>query len=75
MFIYKIDVMGKLKEKGYTIKELKQEPYNIGSSQFDKIRNGKMVGINVLEKLCALLDMQPGSIIKYIPDANTEDHA
>ena len=68
MFEYKIDVMEKLKEKGYSIKELRAAPYNIGGSQFDKIRRGEIVGINVLEKLCALLDLQPGSIIKYIPD-------
>lgn len=71
MFIYRIDVLKKLKEKGYTLKYLK-DTYNIGNSQFDKIRRGDMVGINVLDKLCTLLEMQPGTIIKHIPE-NKED--
>ena len=27
-----------------------------------------MVGIIALEKICSLLDMQPGNIIKYVDD-------
>jgi len=73
MFVYKIDVLKKLKEKGYSIKELKEKPYNIGSSQFDKIRKGEMVGINVLDKICTLLEMQPGTIMKHIPDEKEEN--
>lgn len=67
MFVYKIDIMQKLKEKGYTLKELKKD-YQLGASVFDKIRKGEIIGIITLEKLCFLLDLQPGSIIKYIPD-------
>lgn len=73
MFVYKIDVLKKLKDKGYSIKELKEKPYNIGSSQFDKIRKGEMVGINVLDKICTLLEMQPGTIMKHIPDGKEEN--
>lgn len=65
MIIYKFDVLKKLKEKGYTITELKKV-YGIGDSQLDKFRKNEIVGINVLDKICGLLEMQPGSIIKYI---------
>ena len=67
MFIYKFDVLEKLKEKGYNTIVLKRD-YKIGDSAFNKFRRGEMVGINVLEKICGLLEMQPGSIIKYVPD-------
>ena len=72
MFLYKIDLLKKLKEKGYTTAILKKE-YGIGDSQFDKIRKGEMVGINVLDKICTLLDMQPGTIMKHIPDEKKEN--
>jgi len=67
MFVYKIDVLKKLKEKGYNTTILKSK-YQIGDSQLTKFRRGEMVGINVLEKICCLLEMQPGSIIKFVPD-------
>ena len=31
-------------------------------------RYGDMVGIIALEKICTLLDMQPGNIIKHVED-------
>ena len=33
-----------------------------------------MVGIIALEKICSLLDMQPGNIIKYVEDTNKQKH-
>ena len=67
MFLYKIDVMKKLKEKGYTAAILKTK-YKIGDSQLDKLRKGETIGINVLDKICTLLELQPGSILKHVPD-------
>lgn len=31
-----------------------------------RLRKNEMIGIKTLEKLCELLDMQPGNIIKYV---------
>lgn len=70
MFVYKVDVMERLKKKGYTRKEL-QEVHKIGNSQFDKIYAGEVVGIKVLDKLCTLLECQPGTLIKHVPDGKT----
>lgn len=73
MLTYKIDVIETLKESGYNT--LKESGYNskkilderiIGQSSMQKLRRGEMVGIKTLEKLCELLDMQPGNIIKYV---------
>lgn len=72
MLEYRIDVLKKLKEKGYTTTILKKD-YKIGDSQLAKIRNGEMIGINVLDKICGLLDMQPGSVIKYVKDDPAPD--
>lgn len=64
MLVYKIDVIEKLKEKGYNTNKIMQEKL-ISQSAMQKIRKGEMVGIKTLEKVCELTDMQPGSIIKY----------
>lgn len=64
MFVYKIDVIEKLKEKGYNTNRIMQERL-ISQSAMQKMRKGEVVGIKTLEKICELTDMQPGSIIKY----------
>ena len=65
MFIYKIDVLETLKESGYTTTKLRKEKL-LGENAIQSLRRGEMVGIIALEKICALLDMQPGNIIKYV---------
>lgn len=67
MLYYKIDVLGALKEKGYSTYRIRQEKI-IGEAQVTKIRNGEIASKEVLNKLCALLDMQPGDILGYRPD-------
>ena len=71
MLSYKIDVLETLKEMGYNSTRLYREK-QISQTAIQKIRRGEVVGINVLEKLCELLDMQPGNIIKYVEENNTK---
>lgn len=65
MLAYKIDVLETLKEAGYNTSRLRKEKL-LGENAIQSIRQGKMIGINSLEKVCELLDMQPGNIIKHI---------
>lgn len=65
MFTYKIDVLESLKEAGYNTTRLRREKL-LGENAIQSLRQGEMVGIIALEKICALLDMQPGNIIKYV---------
>ena len=67
MLAYKIDVMDTLKESGYNTTRILRENL-ISQSAMQKIRKNEMVGIKTIEKLCELLDMQPGNIIKYVED-------
>lgn len=67
MLIYKIDVIETLKESGYNTTRILKENL-IGQSAMQKLRKGEMVGIKTLDQICRLLDMQPGNIIKFIPD-------
>ena len=65
MLTYKIDVLKTLKESGYNTTRLRKEKL-LGENAIQSLRRGEMVGIIALEKICALLDMQPGNIIKYV---------
>ena len=65
MLVYKIDVLGTLKESGYNSTRILKENL-ISQSAVQKIRKNERVGIKTIEKLCKLLDMQPGNIIKYV---------
>lgn len=67
MLTYKIDVLETLKECGYNTTRLRKEKI-VGESAIQSLRKGEMVGIKTLEKICDILDMQPGNIIKYVED-------
>lgn len=70
--VYKIDILSELKRKGYSSyvlmnKEKMGENY-IGQRQIQQIRNGEIVSNAVLNKLCKLLNCQPGDIMEYVED-------
>lgn len=69
MFVYKFNVLDSLKEAGYNTSRLRKEKL-LGENAIQSLRNGEIVGIIALEKICKLLDMQPGNIIKYVEDNN-----
>ena len=67
--IYKIDVLKALKEKGYNSYVLSKKDNMgdnyIGQRQLQQIRKGEIVSTACLEKLCKLLDCQPGDILLF----------
>lgn len=67
MFIYRFDVLERLKERGYNTGRLRKEKL-LGENAIQALRDGKIIGIIALDKICQLLEMQPGSIIKYVSD-------
>ena len=73
MFVYKFDVLETLKEYGYNTTRLRKEKH-LGENAIQYLRRGEMVGIIALEKICKLLDMQPGNIIKYVEDTPENKH-
>lgn len=72
MLDYKIDVIETLKESGYNSGKILRENI-LGQSAMQKLRKGEMVGIKTIDKLCELLDMQPGNIIKYVEKQENEN--
>lgn len=71
MLVYKIDVLAELKKKGYPPSRLLNDKL-MASANVQRIRQGKMVGNIALDQICTLLQKQPGSIIKWIPDETEE---
>lgn len=65
MLIYKIDVLETLKEAGYNTGKLRREKL-LGENAIQALRKNEMVGIKALDKICTILDMQPGNVIKYV---------
>lgn len=67
MLVYKINVLETLKEAGYNPARLRKEKL-LGENAIQSLRNNEMVGIKALEKICTILDMQPGNIIKHVEE-------
>lgn len=64
---YKVDVLTKLKQKGFSTYRLQKDKL-IATSVITKLNHKQPVNWVVIEKLCFLLDCQPGDLIEYVPD-------
>ena len=65
MITYKIDVIETLKDAGYNPARLRKEKL-LGENAIQSLRKNEMIGIKALDKICTILDMQPGNVIKYV---------
>lgn len=72
MLVYKIDVLEALREAGYNTNKLRKDNL-LGQSTLQYMRNNEMIGTKALDIVCRLLDMQPGNIIKYVPDPEGQE--
>lgn len=64
---YKIDVLEKLKEAGYTTYRIRKEKL-FSESTVQKFRNNEPVSIENISTICKLLNVQPGDIMEYMED-------
>lgn len=71
MLRFKVLPMQMLKEKGWTNKSL-LEGKKFGNATMQKFRKQEMVSAHELDVLCGLLDCQPGDLLEYVPDLETE---
>lgn len=65
MLKYKIDILDVLKQNGYTTYKLRKEKI-IGEAQIQNIREGELASKETLNKICKLLNCQPGDILEYV---------
>ena len=62
----------KLKEKGYTTYRIRQERL-ISEGTLTNLRNhARHLDGKVLDRLCRVLECQPGDLMEYVPDAGTD---
>ncbi len=69
---HKIDILSALKEAGYSTYRLRKEKI-FGEGTIQKFRNGGCIDWEVLDRLCNLLNCQPGDILEYANEENGED--
>ena len=65
MIKYKIDVQAELVKRGYTTYRIKQDNLLPGQT-LSNLKNGKMVNMETLGKICVMLKCQPGDIIESV---------
>ena len=68
MIAYSIDILAALEEKGYSTYRIRKEKL-FGEAQLQKLRSNELVSKETLNTLCKLLNVQPGEILKYVPDS------
>lgn len=73
MIKYKIDIIQALKQVGYSTYKIRKEKI-FTESQLQQMRDHKLLTQEALNKVCTLLDCQPGDILEYIPDRTQTDH-
>ena len=64
---YKADVLALLKAAGYPSTRIRAEKLLV-QSYVQQLRKGELISWAALNKVCALLDCQPGDLLEYVPD-------
>ena len=65
---FKVNILESLKEKGYTTYKLRKDNI-LSQSTLQKLREGKGLAWENIERLCALLECQPGDLLEYVKEA------
>ena len=72
MLRFKVDVMGLFKQKGISANKLRSEKV-FGSATLQKMRHKQIVSMNEFERVCDLLNAQPGDLIEYVRQPEDEN--
>ena len=64
---FKIDILAALKDKGYSTYKLRKDKL-LGEGTIQALRTGTMVSVEIIGKLCELLQCQPGDILELSDD-------
>lgn len=63
-----IDILAMLKEKGYNTNKIRQDKI-FSESTLQKLRQREGLSWENIERICRLLEVQPGDLIEYVPDS------
>ena len=67
MIKYKINVLKALKEKGYNTNYIRKHKI-FSEYQLQQTRTDRLVSQDALDRICCLLNCQPGDLLEYVPD-------
>ena len=67
MLRLKKDLLAELAAAGYTATVIRNEKI-MGEAQRTKLRNGKLPSWMILDRICELLNCQPGDLIEWVKD-------
>ena len=70
--IYKLDVISALKEKGYNTNTLRKEKL-LAEGVIQALREKKPISWANIEKLCKLLNCQPGDLMEYVEEGEANE--
>ena len=62
-----MDIIHALKSIGYSTYKIRKEKI-FTEGQLQQIRDNKLLTQDALNKVCTLLNVQPGDILEFIPD-------
>ena len=68
MIVYSKNIIEELGKKGYTTYKIKQEKI-FNQTQLQQLRDNRLLTQDNLNKLCELLECQPGDILEYRKDS------
>jgi putative transcriptional regulator len=69
-----LDIKEQLKKKGISVTEL-SEKLELTMANASLLKNGKVKGVrfSTLDKLCEILDCQPGNILHYRKESSKKE--
>ena len=64
---YKLDILEALKSKGFSTYKLRKDKL-LSEGVIQSLRSQKMISLENVGQLCALLDCQPGDLLEYVKE-------
>lgn len=64
---WKVDVLTLLKERGWNTNKIRKEN-KLAESTLQKLRRGEGLNWDNIERLCCLLESQPGDLMEYVTE-------
>lgn len=72
MIKYKRNIIDMMAEKGITTYLIRKNKI-FTESQLQQLRNDRLVTQDTLNKICTILECQPGYLLEYFPDETTKE--
>lgn len=72
MIVLKTGILSLLTAAGYNSTRIRKENI-LPQSTLTKLRRGGMINLITLDKLCELLECQPGELIKWVPGEGQDE--